>query len=88
MRRHDTDYVSLVAGILFLAVAAAHVAARLADSDLSLHWLAPTVLLLLGGLGLAGVLRGSRPGRTPSSGEPADPAQVDAATPDEVAESR
>lgn len=80
MRRHETDLVSLVAGAVFLAVAAAHVLARANGTDLNLRWTLPALLLLLGALGLVGGLglRGSRE-REPAAGrcEGADPAEPD-----------
>jgi hypothetical protein len=57
VRRHETDAVSLVAGLLFLVVAAVHIAARSTDTDLNLRWMVPAVLVLLGVLGLLGALR-------------------------------
>jgi hypothetical protein len=61
VRRHETDYVSLVAGLLFLVVAAVHVAAGSTDTELDVRWMIPTLLLLLGIVGLMGAVRGSRP---------------------------
>ena len=60
MRRHEIDAVSLVAGLLFLVVAAVHIAARSTDTDLNLRWMLPAVLVLLGVLGLLGAMRGPR----------------------------
>jgi heme A synthase len=60
VRRHKTDVVSLVAGLLFLVVAVVHISARATDTDLNLRWLAPATLVLLGVLGLLGALRSPR----------------------------
>ena len=69
MRRHELDLFSLVAGVLFLVVAAAHVVDELyADLDLDGRWVAPVVLVGLGAAGLAGLVRGGR------RDEPAEPA--------------
>lgn len=61
MRRHETDYVSLVAGGLFLVVAAAHFATQGTDV-VTLQWTVAGLLVMLGLLGLVGALRGSQPG--------------------------
>jgi hypothetical protein len=81
VRRHETDAVSLAAGLLFLVVAAVHVAARSTGTDLSLRWMVPAVLVLLGVLGLLGAVRAPRRGAADVA-EPADHAQ--AAGPGEV----
>ncbi len=69
MRRHETDWLSLSLGGLFLVVAAVHIG----DGDGAggtdgLKWFIPGVLLVLGVLGLIGAVRG---GRTPASAVPA-----------------
>jgi hypothetical protein len=58
VRRHEIDPVSLVAGLLFLIVAGVHIAARSTDTHLSVRWMVPTVLVLLGVLGLLSAVRG------------------------------
>jgi hypothetical protein len=82
VRRHETDFVSLVAGLLFLVVAAVHITARGTDTDLNLRWMVPAVLVLLGVLGLLGAIRSPRRGAaTPASpaavAEPGETADVD-----------
>lgn len=67
MRRHEADPVSLVAGLLFLAVAVVHIAARSSDTDLSLRWMVPIVLVLLGVLGLLSAVRSPHSDRRPSA---------------------
>jgi hypothetical protein len=57
VRRHELDPVSLVAGLLFLVVAVVHISARSTDTDLSARWMVPTVLVLLGVLGLLSAVR-------------------------------
>ena len=83
MRRHETDAVSLAAGLLFLVVAAVHVAARSSGTDLNLRWMVPAVLVLLGVLGLLGAIRSPR-GTAGDVAKPAD--RVDPAEPFEAAE--
>jgi hypothetical protein len=72
VRRHETDAVSLVSGLLFLVVAAVHISARSTDSDLNLRWMVPAVLVLLGVLGLLGAVRSPRrtPGDAPAVDQP------------------
>ena len=57
MRRHDLDLLSLFVGLVFLLVATTHLLAAAADSDTSLGWLFPVVLVGLGAAGIAGALR-------------------------------
>ena len=62
MRRHDLDLVSLITGVVFALVAAAHLVAAATGDDLDPLWLAPILLIGLGVAGLAGALRSGRPG--------------------------
>jgi hypothetical protein len=64
VRRHDTDWLALSLGGLYLVVAAVHIG----DGDGAggtdgLKWFIPGVLLVLGVLGIIGAVRG---GRTPA----------------------
>lgn len=69
MRRHELDVFSLVAGILFLVVATAHVVDEsFADLHLNGRWVAPVVLVVLGAAGLAGLVRGRGEERSDGSG--------------------
>jgi hypothetical protein len=103
VRRHELDAVSLVAGGLFLVVAAVNIVAGATDTVLNLHWMVPALLVLLGAVGLLSVLRSSREvGRSASeeaSGEPAaaptdqpaeasDPAETAVITGTDVPEDR
>ena len=83
MRRHETDAVSLVAGLLFLVVAVVHIAARATGTDLNLRWMLPGVLVLLGVLGLLGAIRSPR-GAVTRVAEPAE--LTEPPVPDEAAE--
>lgn len=86
MRRHETDAVSLVAGLLFLVVAAVHITAQSTDTELNLRWMVPAVLVLLGLLGLFGALRGPR-GTADDVAKPADNVEpVEALEPAELDE--
>lgn len=57
MRRHDLDLLSLIVGAVFLTVATTHLLVAASDSDTSLGWLFPVVLVGLGAAGIAGALR-------------------------------
>jgi hypothetical protein len=78
VRRHEIDYVSLVAGGLLLAVAGVHFTAGSADNELDVRWTVPLLLLLLGVVGLMGALRGTRPEPVADPGT-VQPAPADAA---------
>lgn len=59
MRRHELDLFSLVAGILFVAIATAHIIdASYTDTHLTGRWVVPALLVVLGGASLLGLLRG------------------------------
>ena len=61
MRRHDLDVFSLVAGLVFLAIAVGHVVDETSSVSLDGRWVAPLALLALGAAGLASALRRSQP---------------------------
>ena len=58
MRRHELDVFSLVAGLVFVAVAAGHILDAATGVEFDGRWIAPVVLVALGAAGLGGVLRG------------------------------
>jgi hypothetical protein len=61
MNRHETDVLSMVFGVAFLAVAAVWVVAKVLDiSWLSIGWLFAVAMVVIGLLGLLSVFR--RPG--------------------------
>lgn len=65
MKRHSTDVVSLVFGLVFLAVAAWWVIDYYININIGVHipnigWFAAGALILLGLLGVGASLRGSR----------------------------
>jgi hypothetical protein len=70
VRRHEIDYVSLVAGALFLVVAGVHIGAAASDTELDGRWAVPGLLVLLGVVGLLGALRGTRPEAVEDAGAP------------------
>jgi hypothetical protein len=54
VRRHETDVLSLVAGLLFIALAAIFVLAESGSLDLEPRFIWPVLLIGLGVAGLAG----------------------------------
>jgi hypothetical protein len=67
VRRHELDVFSLVAGLVFVAVAIGHLLDEGAGLDFDGRWIAPVVLVALGAAGLGGVLRGREPQRPADS---------------------
>jgi hypothetical protein len=62
MRRHRTDGVSLVFGVIFLLVAAWWLLGNTVHIGLgTLGWVIAVALIAIGGLGLLGALRGRDP---------------------------
>ncbi len=72
MRRHELDLTSLVAGLVFVAIAVVYLVAEVADLHVSAGWVLPLGLIGLGLAGLAGTLRRSMR-------SPGEPAAVEAA---------
>ena len=67
MRRHELDLVSLVTGLVFVAIAASYLVAEYAGRDISAGWVLPLGLIGLGLAGLTGsVRRGLRPDPVPT----------------------
>lgn len=62
MKRHPTDLLSLVPGLLFVAIAAVALAGGLTVDLLSADWVWPSVLIALGVLVLASAGLGGRDG--------------------------
>ena len=60
MKRHDLDWVSLIAGTVFLLVAATHLVGAATDNRPDLRWLVPAMLVGIGVAGIAGAVRGVR----------------------------
>jgi hypothetical protein len=53
VRRHDLDWVSLIAGLVFLAFAAAYGLAALTDVSIDGRFVWPVVFVALGAAGVA-----------------------------------
>lgn len=53
MRRHDLDWVSLIAGLVFAALAVTYVVASLTDATINGRFVWPGVLIALGAAGIA-----------------------------------
>jgi len=73
MKRHNTDVVSLVFGVLFIAIAGWWLLRRYIDVNWNvpnLGWIAAGALILLGLLGVVASLRGgNRPAAVTDSGD-------------------
>jgi len=54
--RHDLDLTSLVAGLVFVALATVYLVGALADVSIDAAWVFPLALIGLGVAGLAGSL--------------------------------
>ena len=67
MKRHETDWTSLIAGITFCAIAIAYLGSEITDRTLELRWVVPILLIGLGVAGLAGTLVRARRLATPAS---------------------
>jgi hypothetical protein len=72
MKRHELDWVSLIAGAVFLLVAVTHLIGAAAGNDPDLRWLLPAMLVGIGLAGLTGALRSSRPRPVPVGAAPID----------------
>lgn len=60
MKRHDLDWVSLIAGLVFLLVAVTHLVGAATNNRPDLGWLVPAMLVGIGVAGIAGAVRGVR----------------------------
>ena len=74
MRRHDLDWISLIAGIVFTGIAAVYLISGIADVDLDGRFVWPVVLVALGAAGLATAVKANLreeqqfPAREPDQG--------------------
>ena len=73
MRRHELDLFSLVAGAVFLAVAAGHLLDEAVGINFDGHWVLPVALVAIGVAGLASLAGRDRTGRRTSVEAPAEP---------------
>ena len=69
MSRHDRDVLSLMTGLLLVLVAALFLVVDATDLSVQARWVAPALLLVVGGVGLAATLR-ARTGDDPVLPEP------------------
>ena len=74
MRRHDLDWISLIAGIVFTGIAVVYLISGIADVDLDGRFVWPVVLVALGAAGLATAVKANLreeeqfPAREPDQG--------------------
>jgi peptidoglycan/LPS O-acetylase OafA/YrhL len=57
VRRHDLDVVSLIAGVVFLALAVIYLVASATDSSIDGRYVWPALLVTLGAGGVAAAVR-------------------------------
>jgi hypothetical protein len=78
MKRHETDWTSLIAGVTFCAIAVAYLGSAITDRTLELRWVVPILLIGLGIAGLAGTLVRARrlSGPAPELATPTDTADL------------
>lgn len=69
MKRHSTDFVSLVSGLVLLSIVIVWALASSLD-DLPGGWVVAAVLLLVGAAGVAGTLRRREPAEVTAGNEP------------------
>ena len=60
MTRHETDYFSLAAGVLFVTLGVIFAVSALADWSIDGRWVVPVMLIVLGAGGVAASLSASR----------------------------
>ncbi|HSN06653.1 MAG TPA: hypothetical protein VLV82_04840 [Candidatus Angelobacter sp.] len=74
MRRHDLDWVSLIAGLVFLGFAAVYAVAALTDLTIDGRFVWPIVFVALGAAGVAtAVTATAREERTFAESEKREP---------------
>jgi hypothetical protein len=78
MKRHETDWTSLIAGIPFCAIAIAYLGGEITHRSLEVRWVLPMLLIGLGIAGLAGTLVRARrlSGPAPEAATPTDTADL------------
>ena len=60
MRRHDLDWVSLIAGLVFLAFSVIYTVVSLTDTSIDGRFVWPIVLVALGAAGVATAVTATR----------------------------
>ena len=56
MKRHDTDWTSLIAGLTFCVIALAYLGGEITGRSLELRWVVPLLLIGVGAAGVAGTV--------------------------------
>jgi hypothetical protein len=73
VRRHELDLTSLIAGLVFVAIAAAYLIGAYTSVRIDSGWLLPLGLVGLGVAGLTGSLRAGLRGDPEEPVQPTDP---------------
>ena len=60
MRRHDLDWVSLIAGAVFTGLALVYLITGITDVTLDVRFIWPVVLVALGAAGVASAIRANQ----------------------------
>jgi hypothetical protein len=83
VRKHATDFTSLVAGLVFLAIGGAYLVGVMAEVHVEWKWVLPLALIGLGLAGLAGTISQARRQRA-ADDESAPPSPPADDTPDDA----
>jgi hypothetical protein len=74
MKRHETDWTSLIAGLTFCVIAVAYLGGEISGRSLELRWVIPLLLIGLGAAGVAGTVVRARRLTSPIGTAPVDAA--------------
>ena len=74
MKRHDTDWTSLIAGLTFCVIAVAYLSGEVSGRLLEPRWVIPLLLIGLGAAGVAGTVVRARRLTSPTGTVPVETA--------------
>jgi peptidoglycan/LPS O-acetylase OafA/YrhL len=81
VKRHDTDFVSAIAGLLFVFLGAILVGGRVEADDFSAAWALPAVLIAIGLVVAAAAANRHRALRSPGTAETGAASEDEASDP-------